>query len=229
MVEILAEFPKVRQTFNLVPSMVAQIEEYAAGTASDPFLDVAVTPAEDLDRSATRLHADVFVSSQRAADDPSLSSLSGTVRCKNVSRIEHSAILRDLQVLVSWSGSTRICWHATRSWSDLVHKGRDYSREDQGTMARKQREALERVLPVYRDFAERGQIEISTTPFYHPILPLICDSEIAGVSHPGVTLPRDSRYPEDAREQLIRARVVHAGEAGRRAGGIVAIGRIGFR
>ncbi len=44
-------------------------------------------------------------------------------------------------------------------------------------IARKQREALARVLPVYREFGARGQIEISTTPFYHPILPLICDSD----------------------------------------------------
>src|SRR5579862_8294496 len=48
MVEILEEFPTIRQTFNLVPSMLAQIEEYASGAASDPFLDVAITPAEDL-------------------------------------------------------------------------------------------------------------------------------------------------------------------------------------
>src|SRR5580658_240614 len=51
MVEILSEFPRIHQTFNLVPSVVAQIEEYAAGTASDPFLDCAVTPAEDLSES----------------------------------------------------------------------------------------------------------------------------------------------------------------------------------
>ena len=36
-------------------------------------------------------------------------------------------------------------------------------------------------MPVYREFAARGQIEITTTPFYHPILPLICDSDIAAV------------------------------------------------
>ncbi len=42
---------------------------------------------------------------------------------------------------------------------------------------------------MYKDFAARGQIEISTTPFYHPILPLLCDSNIAGVSHPYVPLP----------------------------------------
>ena len=38
----------MHQTFNLVPSMMVQIEEYAAGTASDPFLDCALKPAEDL-------------------------------------------------------------------------------------------------------------------------------------------------------------------------------------
>ncbi|HWS18457.1 MAG TPA: hypothetical protein VN223_10585, partial [Candidatus Elarobacter sp.] len=48
MVEILGEFPRIHQTFNLVPSMVAQIEEYAAGTASDPFLYCALAPAEEL-------------------------------------------------------------------------------------------------------------------------------------------------------------------------------------
>src|SRR5579883_2020220 len=47
MVQILDEFPTVRQTFNLVPSMIAQIEEYASGTASDPFYDVVAIRAED--------------------------------------------------------------------------------------------------------------------------------------------------------------------------------------
>src|SRR6516164_2692288 len=45
MVEILEEFPHIRQTFNLVPSMILQIEEYAEGKASDPFFDCAVLPA----------------------------------------------------------------------------------------------------------------------------------------------------------------------------------------
>src|ERR1700685_2002379 len=73
-------------------------------------------------------------------------------------------------------------------------------------LARKQHEALGRVLPVYREFAAKGQIEISTTPFYHPILPLVCDSDVGGISHPGVPLPPRFRYPDDARVQLERAR-----------------------
>jgi len=62
------------------------------------------------------------------------------------------------------------------------------------------------VIPQYRKLAASGQIEISTTPFYHPILPLLCDSDIAGVSHPYVPLPPRFSYPEDALLQLEMAR-----------------------
>src|SRR4051812_37892226 len=48
MARILEEFPGIRQTFNLVPSMIVQVEEYARGEARDPFLDAALKRAEDL-------------------------------------------------------------------------------------------------------------------------------------------------------------------------------------
>src|ERR1700739_415776 len=48
MVKILEEFPSIHQTFNLVPSLIAQLEEYAGRQADDPFLTVALKPAEDL-------------------------------------------------------------------------------------------------------------------------------------------------------------------------------------
>ena len=74
----------------------------------------------------------------------------------------------------------------------------------------KQLELLGAVLPEYRIAAESGQIEISTTPYYHPILPLLCDTDIARVSNPHTPLPQPPfRYPEDAREQLSRARAFH--------------------
>jgi alpha-amylase/alpha-mannosidase (GH57 family) len=37
MVKLLDEFPSVHQTFNLVPSLITQIQEYAEGNARDPF------------------------------------------------------------------------------------------------------------------------------------------------------------------------------------------------
>ena len=73
-------------------------------------------------------------------------------------------------------------------------------------MGQKQLEIVGKVIPMYREMAGSGQIEISTTPYYHPILPLLCDSNIASVSHPGVPLPPPFRYPGDAEKQLVMAR-----------------------
>src|SRR3954452_24580471 len=54
MVKLLDEFPSVHQTFNLVPSLMTQIGDYARGEARDPFLDVAAKPAADLTRDELR-------------------------------------------------------------------------------------------------------------------------------------------------------------------------------
>src|SRR2546427_11707820 len=48
MVRLLEEFPSVRQTFNLVPSMMVQVAEYAAGGAGEPLLECGGKPAEAL-------------------------------------------------------------------------------------------------------------------------------------------------------------------------------------
>jgi alpha-amylase/alpha-mannosidase (GH57 family) len=77
------------------------------------------------------------------------------------------------------------------------------------------------VLPEYRAVAQTGQVELSTTPFYHPILPLICDSDIARVANPSTPLPRRAyRHPEDAREQLQRAREYHERVFGAKPAGL---------
>jgi alpha-amylase/alpha-mannosidase (GH57 family) len=94
--------------------------------------------------------------------------------------------------------------------SELARKGSGFTEDDKEALRAKQLELLAAVLPEYRLASERGQIEISTTPFYHPILPLVCDTDIARVSNPHTPLPHPAfRYPEDAREQLVRARMYH--------------------
>src|SRR5260221_14450934 len=69
----------------------------------------------------------------------------------------------------------------------------------------RERELLAKVLPVHGTAAQQGRIEISTSSFYHPILPLVCDTNQGAVSSPGLPLPQNRyRRPEDAREQLLR-------------------------
>ena len=206
MVEILAEFPALHQTFNLGPSMVAQIDEYASGAASDPFLECALARAEDLSEAQCNFILKYFFQ----ANEERLIRRYPRYRELHEKQVRKETFavqdFRDLQVLsqLVWFDEDRLARDARLI--ELARKGRAFSPEDQTVMARTQKEALARVLPVYREFATRGQIEISTTPYYHPILPLLCDSDIAGVPHPGVALPPRFHYPQDAREQLERAR-----------------------
>src|SRR5262249_54079092 len=96
--------------------------------------------------------------------------------------------LTDLQVLsqIAWMDEFFL---SDPDISELVRKGHDYSLEDQQLVIRKEKEFLARVLPAYKSARDRGGIEISTSPYYHPILPLICDTDIGAVSHSGLPLP----------------------------------------
>lgn len=214
MVEVLCDFPEVKQTFNLVPSMLLQVEEYASGEAADPFLRCASKPAESLTEEEQGLILRYFFQAnpsrliyryRRYGElyDAWLAS------DRNIKRARHffsAQAIRDLQVLsqVAWFDEEFLA--KDKEIGDLVRKERDYTLADQALMCRKQREILAKVLPIYREFASAGRIEISATPFYHPILPLLCDTDIASVAHPRVPLPPRFRYPQDARLQLERSR-----------------------
>src|SRR5262249_45314011 len=103
----------------------------------------------------------------------------------------------------------------------LVRKGRGYSLEEQKFVLEQQRELMSRVLPAHSDAAKRGHIEISTSPYYHPILPLVCDTNAGAASTPGLPLPQNRfRHPEDAREQLKRGLDLHEQVFGARPSGV---------
>jgi alpha-amylase/alpha-mannosidase (GH57 family) len=66
---------------------------------------------------------------------------------------------------------------------------------------------LANIIPIHRKLmyhpkTHKGQIEVTTTPFYHPILPLLYDSDIAKVSQPHHAMPNRFRYPQDANAQV---------------------------
>jgi alpha-amylase/alpha-mannosidase (GH57 family) len=217
MVKLLDEFPEVHQTFNLVPSLINQIEDYVSGEAQDPFLQVASKPANDLSESERRFalqylfqanpanvigryprYRELFEKFHAAGDSPE--------------RAEKNFQLQDftdLQVLsqIGWFDEYFL---GEKEMAGLIHKGRNFTLEDQRFVISREREYLARVLPVHADAAKKGLIEISTSPFYHPILPLLCDSDQGAVSTPGLPLPQNRfRHPEDAREQLVRGMDLH--------------------
>src|SRR4029077_1634904 len=103
----------------------------------------------------------------------------------------------------------------------LIEKGRDFSEDDKALLRAVELEILNAVIPAHRRRAEAGQIEISTSPFYHPILPLLCDTEIYKHTHPDSAMPRHRFiHPDDAGEQLERAAACHERLFGRRPVGL---------
>jgi alpha-amylase/alpha-mannosidase (GH57 family) len=216
MVRVLEEFPAVHATFNVVPSLAAQLEEYASGKFDEPWFTLAFSPAEKL---SDEDKAELLLRGFQA----NLDHLIGRwPRYRELFDRAHSgdAALtmrtfaprdwRDLQLLsqLAWMDEEYLATDA--QVSALSKKGSDFTETDKQALRAKQLELLARVLPEYRRARDAGQIEISTTPFYHPILPLLCDTDVARQANPGTPLPSPAfRHPEDAREQLVRARAYH--------------------
>jgi len=228
MVKLLDEFPQVHQTFNLVPSLITQIQDYVSGEAQDPFLQVASKPAKDLTEQERRFalrylfqanpvnvigryprYRELWERFRGAGDSP-----------ERADKYFHAQDLADLQVLsqIGWFDEYFL---AESPVAELIRKGRNYTLEDQRFVISLERELLGRVLPAHAEAAKKGLIEISTSPFYHPILPLLCDTQMGAISSPGLALPQN-RYchPEDAREQLQRGLNLHKKVFGLRPKGV---------
>ena len=228
MVKLLDEFPNVHQNFNLVPSLMVQIQDYVAGTAQDPFLSVAAKPARDLSVEERRFalqylfqanpqnvigryprYRELWERFREHGDHP-----------ERAERYFQPQDFTDLQVL------SQLAWFdefflEEKDIAELVKKGHHYSLDDQKLVIARERELLGRVLPAHAAAAQKGSIEISATPFYHPILPLVSDTSAGAISSPGLPLPQNRfRHPEDAREQLVRGLDLHEKVFGVRPKGI---------
>ena len=215
MVKVLGEFPGVHATFNFVPLLAEQIEEYAGGKFREPWFEIAFTAAGKLDPAQKRevLDRAFQVNENYVQRWPRFAELQAQLRSGGAEACVANFSerdWRDLQLL------SQLVWMDEQYLANdpvvsvLVAKGKDFTERDKGLLKEKQLELLGKVLPEYRIAAESGQIEISTTPYYHPILPLLCDTDIARVSNPHTPLPQPPfRHPEDVREQLSRARAYH--------------------
>jgi alpha-amylase/alpha-mannosidase (GH57 family) len=216
MVRVLEEFPRVHATFNVVPSLGTQLEEYASGKFRETWFDIAFQAANLLtteDKVEILVRAFQLNLERLMSRWPRFSELHHQVQSQGNGRALATFAerdWRDLQLLSQLAWMDEAYLASDPVVSRLSKKGADYTEKDKQDLKAKQLELLGRVLPEYRKAASTGQIEISATPFYHPILPLVCDTNIARVSNPNTPLPSPPyRHPEDARQQLVRARAYH--------------------
>jgi alpha-amylase/alpha-mannosidase (GH57 family) len=226
MVALLREFPSVRMTFNLVPSLLVQLEAFAADRAHDRTLELGLKPAQLLtDEDKSFIVANFFHAQRQRMIDryPRYAELLRKREQGNGQGVRQfgEADLRDLQVWHKLAWIDPFYLDGDRRVRALVEKGRGYTEADKGVLRDVELELLRRVIPEYREAAARGQIEISASPFYHPILPLLCDTDVYLRTHPHSRMPRQRfRHPEDAVLQLTRAAAYHETAFGARPVGL---------
>jgi alpha-amylase/alpha-mannosidase (GH57 family) len=210
MAAVLDGFPQIRQTFNLVPSLIEQIEDYAHNRASDDHLALTERPAGELsDGEKEKILSGFFNCSLGTMIDPyprfrELFRKRGE-DLQDLGRKVRDFDLQDFLDLQVWSN---LAWIDPIFRQDpfirgLFTKGRDFTEEDKKGLLLKEREILAQILPKYRELQDRGQIEITFSPYFHPIMPLLCDTAVARLALPQIQLPEERFcHPEDAEDQI---------------------------
>ncbi|HUR35831.1 MAG TPA: glycoside hydrolase family 57 protein [Vicinamibacterales bacterium] len=231
MVAMLDEFPDVRVTFNLVPSLLVQLEAFAADRVHDRYLELGLKPAHALMPEDVRFILRNFFHAQRQrmidvfpryAELLSLRGWgTGDVEIEAAARRFGIDDLRDLQVWQKLAWIDPAYHERDPRVQALVRKGRLFTEDDKQALRAVELEILNAVIPAYRRGVESGHIEVSTSPFYHPILPLLCDTDIYKRTHPMARSPRQRfTRPDDALAQLEQAADYHERLFGKRPAGV---------
>ena len=210
MAAIVDATPGAKAVFNLVPSLLDQLLDYASGEAVDPRLLRARMSPADMDEEDRRFVLENFFSANRQRFiEPHKRYLELLYRAGDGTRgsARHRQFsdrdILDLQVwfLLAWTGEA-----ARRRYpeiDELLRKGRNFTPGDKETLLARHADILREIIPLYRKIHDEGKAELAVSPYYHPILPLLCDMKSALAAMPRANLPAARfRHPEDARSQV---------------------------
>ena len=214
MAALVAEHPRLHLTINITPVLLWQIEDYVERGATDRAMELTRTPAESLsDADRDELLQTFFDADwhNQIFPHPRYKELF-TKRQEGQSLSPQD--LRDLQMWfnLAWfgkefrDGAVRLVTGETASVQRFIAQQRGFTPADIEAMLHEQVKIMRAIVPSHRALQEAGQIEVSTTPFYHPILPLLIQTEHATIDRPGATRPSPPlSRPEDARAHIQRA------------------------
>ncbi len=210
----LREIPEMRASINLVPSLIAQIKKYTDEKAQDEHLRVSRMPADSLSEVDRHFLLDNFFMANpeqmirpfaRYWELYQQRGLSVDSAARASRRFTTHDVL-DLQCLGNLTWFHPLAFEVDAELADFRAKGQHWTEDEKQWLLDKQLKMLAEVIPLHRELAKSGQVELTTTPFYHPILPLLVDKRLARQAMPQVELPRRLEgFPQDAAAQIARA------------------------
>jgi alpha-amylase/alpha-mannosidase (GH57 family) len=212
MVRILDEYPKIKQNINLVPSLLIQLDDYINDRCTDKIWNLTNKDPNDLTENDKReILANFFKCYPERMIKPyprfmELYRLRGeNYNNKNFPEIKEKFEYQDWFDLQVWYNMAWIGEYSKYDppYKHILEKGRNFNMDDKKIVLFDAKDILKRIVKKHKEAQDRGQIEISFSPFYHPILPLLCDTNIGKVSSPEIDLPsKRLKAPEDAEIQI---------------------------
>ncbi len=211
LVLLLEKYPKLHQTVNLVPSLILQLEDYIAGTALDPYLTASLTPVEQLTQPQREFIVQHFFDANHHTlidPHPRYSQLYHQRQEYGQPWCLENWQQQDYSDLLAWHN---LAWIDPLFWDDpeiagWLKQGRNFTLSDRQRIYSKQREILSRIIPQHRKMQAAGQLEVTTTPYTHPILPLLADTNAGRVAVPHMNLPQQRfQWAEDIPRHLQKA------------------------
>ncbi|MCX6031470.1 MAG: glycoside hydrolase [Chloroflexi bacterium] len=188
MATTVAKYPKVKATFNITPSLIRQLDDLAAG-AKDLYQVMAEKPAVALTADDKAFIEQRFfdTNSKIIARFPRYKELADSRKNKEAWT---EGDWRDLQVLfnLAWTDPD---WLAQEPLKALVEKGKSFTEADKKIVFDRHLELVKQVVPVHKQLQDAGQIEVTMTPYAHPILPLLYSTQLAKLAVPDITLPAE--------------------------------------
>jgi len=200
MAAMLQEYPDIHVTFNLTPSLIRQLDDFEAG-AKDLYWVTAEVPAEQLTPEQQQFLLERFFDTNRKiiARFPRYQQL---LEMRDNGDEYSTQDYLDLQILfnLAWVDPD---WLAVEPLAGLVAKGEGFLEADKAVLFTEHERLIGEVIPIHRQLQEAGQIEVTMTPFAHPILPLLVSTDLALEALPNLELPGSSfAYGQDAVAQI---------------------------
>ena len=210
MAALVRNFPRLHLTINLTPVLIDQLQDYVTGRCSDPALELTRKATDTLTAEERgRIVQDFFTIDWHDGSSPSgrFGELAAKKRSGDVFAPQDITDLR-MWFNLAWfapefrEGSVMLPDGREASVRRFVEQERGFSETDILSMLQEQHKILANVIAIHRELQDSGRIEVTTSPYFHPILPLLHDSDRAIMDRPGCTLPLRYFYPEDAQAQV---------------------------
>ena len=208
MITILDKYPRLKFNVNFVPALLDELIQYNEEGFDDIHSSLTVSDVSALSQGEKEYIINNFFNSKYETmvyKYPTYRKLFKKRYSGNSVTVDDftDQDFSDLMALFNLSWVDPKHYKKYPELEKLVNKEHDYTREDRVRIIELQKEIIKEIIPTYKRFIQEGRIELTTSPYYHPIMPILCDYETAVKDAPHrENLPVNLDFTEDAHHQV---------------------------